>query len=270
MSLKVRTVLALCCAVLAVAIVAGYTASVRSEAAGQRAGALERYGGETVSVCVASRDIARGETFGERNVEVVEWLVDLLPEGAVADPSAVVGKAAASSIAANTPIAQVDVESSGNVLEVPAGLVAVSVPCTSESAVGGALVPGSVADVYVVTDGTARLLCREVQVLQTNAAGTAASLSWATVALDPSDVEAVVAASSVQRLHFALPSEEELRRRARDETSLLVEGTGVAAVADVEGVDVAGLVSYEGGEVEPATDAVEGDGAEDTSEEVRQ
>lgn len=217
MSLKVRVAIALCLAVLAAAIVAGYASSVRSEAAGQRAGALARYGGETAPVCVSSRDISRGEAFSERNVQVVEWLVDLLPDGAIDDPEKVLGRAAASAIAGNTPLASVDVEAQDEAIEVPAGLVAVSVPCSNENAVGGALAPGSAVDVYAVSDGSAYLLCPEVQVLQTNASGTMASLSWATVAVKPEEVEALIAASSLQRLHFVLPSEEETKRRAEME-----------------------------------------------------
>lgn len=214
MSLKVRVAIALCLAALSAAIVAGYASSVRSEAAGQRAGALARYGGETAAVCVSSRDISRGEVFSERNVEVAEWLVDLLPEGALDDPGKVIGMTAASAVAANTPLASVDIEAREEALEVPAGLVAVSLPCSDESAVGGAVAPGSRADVYVVSDGSAHLLCQEVEVLRTNAAGTMASLAWATVAVRPDEVEALIAASSLHRLHLVLPSEEELARRA--------------------------------------------------------
>lgn len=220
MSSRVRIVVSLVCGVLAIAIMAGYAASVRGQAAGQREEALERYGGEAASVCVAVRDIAQGEEFTERNVAVVEWLVDLLPEGALVDLHELDGKTAASAIAANTPISAVDVDARVEPLDVPAGTVAVSVPCTSESAVGTALVPYATVDVYTTGNGSAQLLSEGVKVLQTNASGTAASLSWAVLALDPSQVEAVIAASSAQRLYFALPSEEELERRAAAEDAV--------------------------------------------------
>ena len=233
MSLRVRVFLALGCAVLAVVLMGWYALDVRQEAAGQREGALERYGGETVRVCVAAKDIARGEVFSDRNVRTVEWLVVLLPEGAVVDASTLMGRTASSAIAENTPVAALCVSSDEDPLDVPAGAVAVSVPCTNETAVGGALSAGSVVDVYVLSEGTARLLCQEVQVLQTNAAGTSASLSWATLAVDPSEVEAVIAASGLQRLYFVLPSEEEVRRRAVERAAPASEPAGTGGVEAV-------------------------------------
>jgi len=219
MSLRVRVGVALVCAVLAAVLMGWFAADVRKEAAEQRAGALERYGGEVARVCVATKDIARGEVFSERNVATAEWLVDLLPQGAVADLPGLMGQTAASAIAQNTPVAAICVSSQEDPLDVPAGAVAVSVPCTNETAVGGSLAAGSVVDVYVLSDGAARLLCQEVQVLQTNAAGTSASLAWATLAVEPSEVEAVIAASGLQRLYFVLPSEEEVRRRAVEQAA---------------------------------------------------
>lgn len=245
MSLRARVCLALGSAVLAIVLMGWYAADVRQEAAGQRQSALGRYGGEVVRVCVTSKDVARGEVFSERNVRTVEWLVDLLPEGAVVDASTLMGRMASSAIAENTPVAALCVSANEDPLDVPAGAVAVSVPCTNETAVGGALAAGSVVDVYVLGEGAARLLCREVQVLQTNAAGTSANLSWATLAVDPSEVEAVIAASGLQRLYFVMPSEEEIRRRAVEQVApdpgTVGTGEGVAAVPPeevVEGSDV--------------------------------
>lgn len=256
MSFKVRIAVALACAVAAAALMAGYAASVRGAASEQRRAALEQYGGETALVCVATRDIARGETFSDRNVATMEWLVDLLPDGAVSDPDDLMGKTAASAIASNTPVASVDVDVQGTPLDVPAGTVAVSVPCSNESAVGGALAAGSSVDVYVVSGEAARLLCQGVQVLATNAEGTAASLSWATLAVDPAQVEALIAASSLQRLYFVLPSDEEVSRRLAEQDALQAALEGASA-------DEAALATYEGGGVEAAggEDGAPADGA---------
>ncbi len=252
MSFRVRIALAVGCAVVAGVLMAVYAASVRGTASEQRRSALEQYGGETVTVCVAARDIAQGETFSERNVEAVEWLVDLLPEGALVEIEDLMGKTAASAIAANTPVASVDVDAQGASLDVPAGMVAVSVPCSNESAVGGALSSGSTVDVYVVSGDAARLLCQGVQVLATNAEGTAASLSWVTLGVDPAEVEALIAASSLQRLYFVLPSDEEVERRLTEASS------------DGGAEEAGGLAAYEGGGVEPAV--VEGASGEDAAE----
>lgn len=208
MSVKARVIASVACGLLAVVLVLVYMSGVKNEAAGERDRALERYGGETVTVCVASRAIAAGEVFSERNVSELEWLVDLLPEGALAQADEVLGKSAACAIAQNTPLASVHVASADQALSVPQGKVALSVPCSNDSAVGGELAPGSVVDVYVVGDGSARPAAQGIQVLKTNVSSGLGSLSWAILAADPDQVEALVGLAATQKLYLTLPSEE--------------------------------------------------------------
>ena len=252
-------IVAVACAVLAAVFMGIYAAGVRGEAAGARQGALERYGGETARVYVTTRAVGRGETLSERNVATEDWLVDLLPEGALVSGTDVLGQTAAAAIAENTPLAEVNIDRAGEPLDVPSGLVAVSVPCSNESAVGGALTAGSVIDVYVISDGSARLLCEGISVLKTNAEGTAASLSWATVAVNPAQVEALIAASGIQRLYFVLPSAEELARRAAEPAA---PEPPQEAVPLPEGV-VSGVAPFEGEDPGYVEDA---DGVDDNAE----
>ena len=247
MSTRKRLIVSIICGVFAVLLMAGYAAGVRGEAEEQRKDALKQFGGSTAVVCVATRDIAQGETFSDRNVATAEWLVDLLPNGVVSDTGALEGRTASSAIAKNTPISSVCVGSQDVAVEVPEGLVAVSVPCSNESAVGGTISAGSVVDVYVVDSGAARMLSREVQVLKTSAGPASTSLSWAVLAVDPSEVEAMIAASSVQRLYFVLPSSEEIERRA-------VEGVAAAATSGYSAGSVDAVAEGDAAAGEPATD----------------
>ena len=208
MSVKARVIVAVACGLLAAVMMVAYMSSVKEEAAGERDRALERYGGETVTVCVASRAIAAGEVFSERNVSELEWLVDLLPEGALAQADEVLGKTAACAIAQNTPLAAVHVAAAGQALGVPQGKVALSVPCSNDSAVGGELPAGSVVDVYVVGDGSARPAAQGIEVLKTNVTSGVGSLSWAILAVDPDQVEALVGLAATQKLYLTLPSGE--------------------------------------------------------------
>jgi pilus assembly protein CpaB len=236
MTTKVRLAIAAVCALAAAGLVAWYTANVRGEAAEQRREALERYGGETASVYVSSRDIAAGEALGERNLEVREWLVDLLPDGALTEGFDLTDAVASSAIAANTPLSLTNLEAQAEALEVPAGLVAVTVPATVDSAVGGAVGAGSVVDLYAVGNASAYLLEADVAVLQTSSQGTAAKLSWATVALDPSHVEAVLTAAATQKLYLVLPSEDLLGtlRAAENPDDAAGAGDAGAQVAEVQ------------------------------------
>lgn len=208
MSVKARVIVAVACGLLAAVMMVAYMSSVKDEAVGERDRALERYGGETVTVCVASRAIAAGEVFSERNVSELEWLVDLLPEGALAQADEVLGKTAACAIAQNTPLAAVHVAAVGQALGVPQGKVALSVPCSNDSAVGGELPAGSVVDVYVVGDGSARPAAQGIEVLKTNVTSGVGSLSWAILAVDPDQVEALVGLAATQKLYLTLPSGE--------------------------------------------------------------
>ena len=216
MSLTKRAVLAVASAVAALLMMGAYAAAVKGEAADQRSQALQRYGGETAYVCVASRPIAPGEAFSERNVESVEWLVDLLPEGALTDPALLDGKTSSSAIARNTPLSQTLVDDDSRAIEVPPGLAALSIPCSAQTAVGGAIAPNSIVDVYIVTEGTARVLARGARVLQTGAGLAGSSQSWATIAVPGDLVEAAVAASAQQRLYLVLPSDSLAEGPSRD------------------------------------------------------
>ncbi len=269
MSTKTRVILAAVCAVLAAAGMMAYALSVRGQASGERERALERYGGETAEVCVASRPIAAGETFSERNVEVLEWLVDLLPEGALADPDEVIGKTAACAIAQNTPLASVLVESSSEPLSVPDGLVALSVPCTSDAAVGGALAAGSLVDVYVVGDGSARPVAQAVQVLKTNVSSGLGSLAWAILAVKPEQVESLVAACAVQKVYLTLPSEEELGARGADGVSraeqAVADGLAEAYGTPEDAAQTAGQADGAGSGEQDPSDTMQADGALDAA-----
>lgn len=268
---RVRIIACAVSAVLAIALVLGYASSVRSQAASARASALARYGGETARVCVTTAVVARGETFSERNVTTVDWLVDLLPEGAQTDASQVLGKVAASTMAPNTPVSSVDLEAQASVLDVPAGTTAVSVPCSAENAVGGALAPGSVVDVYLVSEGTARLLCPGVRVLQTSAGAAGGKLSWVTIAAAPERVEAIVAAANLQRLSFVLPSEDVARSTAqataagtRDSAAPDAGASAQVPTADDVAAAAQGGAAEDGGpaaavQTGPGTDAAVGD-----------
>ena len=280
MSVKARIIVASVCAIVAVACVIAYAANVRGQASGERDRALERYGGETATVLVASRAISAGEVFSERNVEELEWLVDLLPEGALADSDEVIGKTAACAIAQNTPLAAVHVESAADPLSVPAGMVALSVPCSNDSAVGGELPAGSVVNVYAVGEGSAKPVAQGIQVLKTNVTSGLGSLSWAVLAVEPDQVEALVAVSATQKLYLTLPSDEGVRDEDASQQASEAEravaqglteayGTPDDAVATAQGQG-AGEARQAGGDSGAASATEDADGAAGvTSEPVQ-
>lgn len=116
---------------------------------------LAQYGGELTSVCVASREIEPGEKIDEGNVVVTEWVSALLPEGAITGLSSVLGRPATAQIPAHAPLAEAYFEQREGAVDIPRGMVAVSVASDPEHAVGGMLTRGQTVDVYTLGDALA-------------------------------------------------------------------------------------------------------------------
>lgn len=184
-----------------------YASGVQTEAAQARRETLERFGGELVSVCVALRDIEPGEEIDEGNVAVEEWASSLLPADALTSLSASVGKIATSRIPKRAPLSGVYFERREDAAAVPEGKVAVSVPSGAERAVGGALKRGDSVDVYVTSGSVADRLA-SAEVLDTSAlAEGGGDLAWVTLAVDPSAVRELLAATSAGAVSLVAPGE---------------------------------------------------------------
>lgn len=210
--MKRRTlVLSVLSGLLCAGCVVAYSAMVYRNADAARNEAIQRYGGEQTEVLVATRDIYPGEAVDAGNAERKLWIANLLPQDAAIDFSDTAGKKVASPIFEGEVVSARRFEASTLQIDVPEGLVAVSVPAKEIQALGGALDAGSKVDVYAVGSSTS-CLGREVQVLATSASGSegsqAAKISWVTLAVEPERVEEYVSASQQMELYFTLPAVE--------------------------------------------------------------
>ena len=137
-------------------------------------------------------------------------MADLLPADAVRAAGDVVGRTATSSILAGEVLSTRRFGEASTSIDVPAGFAALSVPAKTVQAVGGALAPGSRADLYASGDTATAAVARDVLVLATSAGGAdgaaAADVTWVTVAVKPESVQEVIAASRKAELYFALPA----------------------------------------------------------------
>ncbi len=193
--------------VAAAALFMLYASGVRVEAEQERRETIERFGGELVSVCVALRDIEPGEEIDEGNVAVEEWASSLLPADALTSLSASVGKTATSRIPRRAPLSGVYFERREDAASVPKGKVAVSVPSGAERAVGGALERGDSVDVYV-TNGSVADRLTSAEVLDTSVlAEGGGDLAWVTLAVDPSAVRELLAATSAGAVSLVAPGD---------------------------------------------------------------
>lgn len=206
----VRLAISVASGILAFALASWYGASIRAEAARERQELLAAYGGDVVSVCVATRDVDAGELIDEGDIELTEWVAGLLPADSATSIDEVVGKRATSNIPARAVLCPAYFQERGGTLEVPEGMVAVSVPVDSAHAVGGTLACGDTVDVYLAGTGIADRVCR-AQVIATSAdetGGTSADLSWVTVAVAPDRVSELLAATAKGSVSLVVPGSD--------------------------------------------------------------
>ncbi len=211
MSLQRKQLLiGMACAVLAIAAVFAYTATVSSEAQTKRQAAIERYGGEQTQIMVAAKDISQGTKLDTGNTTQMTWLTDLLPAAEVATAySQLEGALAQTDIAEGEPILLDRVGDANSRIVVPEGLEAVSVSSDDVLAVGGSVQEGSVVDVYVETDkGKVVELGNNILVLETSAVvdpDSSKSITWVTLAVTRDSVSELLSASSKGTIHLVLP-----------------------------------------------------------------
>lgn len=200
-------VIAAACGLLCAACVGMYMADVDGQAHAAQSEMLARYGGDQVEVCVAKRDIAAGQTIADGDIETKMWIATLLPADAVTAKADAVGQQVGSSILAGEVVSQARFGFASSSIEVPDGMVALSVPARAVQAVGGALAPGMSVDVYAVGANATARIASSVPVLETCAdASSASSASWVTLALAPEKVPEMVSAAESTELYFVLPS----------------------------------------------------------------
>ncbi len=230
-SLIIGLICGLCCMVCVALYVSA--ADERVQVAG--AEALEHYGGDQVEVCVANRDIAAGEVLDESCLETKTWVATLLPSDAVTEIADAVGKQVGSSILQGEVISAKRFGTAIATLEIPAGLVAVSVPARDVQAVGGALGAGMKVDVYAVGSSSTTRLVSEALIVATSVgeSDSSSSNSWITLAVAPSMVEELVSAAENCDLYFVLPTESsdsdsaDADDNATDSASVSSDTTGI-------------------------------------------
>ncbi len=200
------------CGLLCVICILLYVSSVRTQADSARREAMEKYGGEQVEVFVATRDIYPGETLNNSNVEIKTWLSDLLPDEALVNADNAWGKQVSSLVVKGEVVSEKRFRSESAEIEVPQGLVAVSVPAKDVQTVGGSLSSGNYVDVYASGTQTT-CLGRKVLVLTTSASssdkGSKSSVSWVTLAVSPEKAQEYVTASQSMDIYFTLPASTE-------------------------------------------------------------
>jgi pilus assembly protein CpaB len=140
-------ILAIVIGALGAALVYRQLASLRSEIETAR-----QVPNSTVDVVVASETIPLGTRIQSKWVKVVPWPRDIAPEGAIADPKAVIDSVARVTIDKNQPLNQSQLLTGNAGLlpsMIPEGMRAMSVKVDDVTGVSGFITPNSRVDVLV-------------------------------------------------------------------------------------------------------------------------
>ncbi|MEY8437512.1 SAF domain-containing protein [Atopobiaceae bacterium 24-176] len=207
MSKRFRIVFAGAFAVLALLCAVAYGEQVREQSEARRSEALERYGGEVAQVVVATEAVPAGDELGAANCALEEWLVDLVPEGALTSLDDVSGVPAVSSLTRGMPVCDVHVAQGPESVAVPSGAVAVTVPVGERTGVPAEVGAGTRLAAFRCLDGATRLLSPDVSVLAASGrqGGREGSL---TLAVPSDDVAPMVTASADGTLRLVQPADD--------------------------------------------------------------
>ena len=155
MNRRFRILLSGAFALLAVVVCAAYAGHVRDEAEQVRAEAIERYGGEVMSLVVANSELPRGHVVSRSDVTVRDWLLDLAPEGAETSLDDVVGLEVTNPVPAGSPLTALSFREESDVGPVPDGYVALSVPLGERLGMPGSAGSGERLAAWRVTESGA-------------------------------------------------------------------------------------------------------------------
>lgn len=208
MSKRTRIVLSSGCAVLAALMCLGYTGHVRDEAERTRTEAMRRYGGEVVSLVVATRGIEAGECVAAGDVEVRDWLASLAPEGAQTSMDDVVGREVSVPACTGAPLTELNFRDPTEMAEIPSGHVAVSVPITEKLGVTYGIATGTHVVTYRATEDGAEIIGGDATVLAVPGESGSMGRGSITIAVTAEDVPSVLTASASGDLRIVCPADD--------------------------------------------------------------
>ncbi|MCL2491482.1 MAG: Flp pilus assembly protein CpaB [Coriobacteriia bacterium] len=221
MNQRTRTYISVACGLIA-AVSLGvflYQSATASERA--KEALLNRFGGATAEVLVATRTIRVGEKVTEGAIAAQMWPSILLPEDPYlrSESNKVIGHSANSIILAGEPIRTARIDDAISVLEsVPIGMQAVTISTDPIRAIGGAVRVGMQVDLLCPNaTGVMEVLAREVTVLalstEENASDETApsgllgpnanqDIRWITLSVDAELAQQIVTAATVGKVYL--------------------------------------------------------------------
>jgi len=221
MNQQTRSVISIVCGIVA-ALALGvfmYRNATASERAKEQL--LNRFGGSTAEVLVATKTIRAGEKIVDGAVASQQWPSILLPDDPYlrSESYHVIGHTANSLILAGEPIRSERIDEAISVLEsVPIGMQAVTIPTDPVRALGGQVRVGMTVDLLCPTAGGAmEVLARDVAVLALSTenlgtqqdqsvgllgGGPSSDIRWITVCVNSELAQQVVTAATSSKIYL--------------------------------------------------------------------
>jgi Flp pilus assembly protein CpaB len=221
MNQKVRTYVSIACGIVAALALAMFLHQTSTASERAKAQLLNRFGGSTAEVLVATKTIRAGEKIVEGAIASQQWPSILLPEDPYlrSESHKLVGHDANSIILAGEPIRAARVDEAVSVLEsVPIGMQAITIPTDPIRAIGGQVRVGMKVDLLCpgASDGM-EVLARDVMILALSTdqstledtsglgllgGGSSRDIRWITVCVDADLVQQVVAAATAGKVYL--------------------------------------------------------------------
>jgi pilus assembly protein CpaB len=176
----------------------------------------------TGQALVAARDIPVGTVVLEKDVRLVDWPGDAVPQGLLSDPKTVVGRGVLGPMRMNEPFLDAKLAPVGSGGGMPTliaeGKRAVSVAVDQVSDIAGFMVPGTRVDVLLTMNDpvdqnkepTTRAILQNLptlaagQIMQQDAEGKPMPVSVVTLQVTPEQAETLALASNQGRIQMAL------------------------------------------------------------------
>lgn len=209
MSRRMRLVLSVLCGALAVVVGVLYVGQVRAEGERERNEAIRRYGGELVTLAVASRTIEAGEIVTASDVSMRDWVSSLAPKGSLTSIEDAVGKQLSVPVVEGAPLTDLNFRQAETRLDIPSGHVALSVPLTEKLGISSSVPQGAHLSAYRAAEGSSEVLCGDVTVISSpDNAGTVSGRGFVTIAVDAACIAPVISASTAGDLRLVLPADD--------------------------------------------------------------
>ncbi|MCL2818554.1 MAG: RcpC/CpaB family pilus assembly protein [Actinomycetia bacterium] len=221
MKQRTRTVVSGVCGIVAAVSLALFLHQTATASERAKAQLLNRFGGSTAEVLVATKTIYAGEKVVEGSIASQNWPSILLPEDPYlrSESNKVIGHSANSIILAGEPLRVGRIDEAASILEsVPIGMQAVTIPTDPIRALGGAVRVGMRVDLLCPnTTGTMEVLARDVVVLALSTedsgeeaatttgllgAGAAQDIRWITVCVEGELAQQVVTAATIGKVYL--------------------------------------------------------------------